>query len=331
MQTLYIESEAIKHSRTQEIIKKFPQARIIEIDRFSDVFNRKNQDFRQQKKQLNTLILAKKHGDFFHEVPSSFALETKHNYYFSHLYNCPYDCEYCFLQGMYRSAQFVMFVNFEDFQSAIKQKIKDCHGESVTFFSGYDNDSLAMEPVTHFAQEFIPWFSQFENAFMELRTKSAHTKVFENLTPSPNIICAFTLSPEIIQKKWEARTAPLKARIEAIKKLQSRGWNIGIRIEPVIRCQDWEKHYGDLFDTIESEIDCTKIANIYFGQFRLPKDFFKKMHKMHPQSTLFTKYYELRDNGEISYSKDQTEEMFEFIMKRSQKIIENNKIYSSCS
>ena len=31
------------------------------------------------------------------------------------MYNCLFDCRYCFLQGMYNSSNFVIFVNYEDF------------------------------------------------------------------------------------------------------------------------------------------------------------------------------------------------------------------------
>ena len=33
--------------------------------------------------------------------------------------NCIYDCKYCFLQGMFRSANFVIFVNYESFMNEI--------------------------------------------------------------------------------------------------------------------------------------------------------------------------------------------------------------------
>ena len=37
------------------------------------------------------------------------------------MYNCLFDCKYCFLQGMYSSANYVIFVNYEDYYDEIKK------------------------------------------------------------------------------------------------------------------------------------------------------------------------------------------------------------------
>jgi len=71
------------------------------------------------------------------------------------MYNCIYDCKYCFLQGLYSSANYLVFVNYEDFLNQIKNLVTKNKGKSITFFSGYDCDSLAMEKVTSFADFFL--------------------------------------------------------------------------------------------------------------------------------------------------------------------------------
>ena len=43
--TIYIEKEIKKHPRTLEILSKFRNVRTIAIDRYGEVFNRKNQNF----------------------------------------------------------------------------------------------------------------------------------------------------------------------------------------------------------------------------------------------------------------------------------------------
>ena len=40
------------------------------------------------------------------------------------MHNCIYDCRYCFLQGMYRSAHYVVFINYEDYQWAIEERLR---------------------------------------------------------------------------------------------------------------------------------------------------------------------------------------------------------------
>ena len=154
--TIYIEQDISSHSRTVEILDRYPAAQKIEIERYSEVFNPHGQNFRLQK-QNPSLILAAKQNKKVLSTPSQYETGGGANYYFSHMLNCLYDCRYCFLQGMYRSANYLLFVNFEDFVTEIKMLAAKHHNDDkpVWFFSGYDCDSLAYEPVTGFADFFL--------------------------------------------------------------------------------------------------------------------------------------------------------------------------------
>ena len=84
------------------------------------------------KKNIQALYWPKKSGLCF-KKPSDFGIGNSNNFYFSHMYNCLYDCEYCFLQGMYSSADYVLFVNYEDFEDEIKEKINFLKTKSYFF------------------------------------------------------------------------------------------------------------------------------------------------------------------------------------------------------
>ncbi len=58
--TIYIEEEILDHPRTIELIKRFANAKKITCGRYAEIFNRKSQNFRLQKKNP-ALILAKKY------------------------------------------------------------------------------------------------------------------------------------------------------------------------------------------------------------------------------------------------------------------------------
>ena len=93
-------------------MKKFKKARVLEIDKYAEIFNKRNQNFRIQKANPD-LILAHKNDGFVLPAPEGYGIGSSENFYFSHMYNCIYDCRYCFLQGMFSSANYVIFVNFE--------------------------------------------------------------------------------------------------------------------------------------------------------------------------------------------------------------------------
>jgi len=143
--TIYVESEIEFHPRTEEIVGRFPKAEKILCDRYTEVFNPKSQNFRLQKTNP-ALILAKKHKGYVLPTPPDYGVGGDENYYFSHMLNCVYDCRYCFLQGMYSSANYVVFVNYEDFTNQILSQ-SESSDVNKWFFSGYDCDSLAFEPI----------------------------------------------------------------------------------------------------------------------------------------------------------------------------------------
>ena len=60
--TIYIEQTVRDHERTNKILKRFSDARIISCDRYGEVFNPRSQNFRIQK-QNPALIIAEKGCD----------------------------------------------------------------------------------------------------------------------------------------------------------------------------------------------------------------------------------------------------------------------------
>ncbi|HBL27051.1 MAG TPA: DNA photolyase, partial [Acidobacteria bacterium] len=236
---IYVEEEILSHPRTLQVCERFPDAEVVPCARAGEVFLRKGQSFRLQKRSPS-LILAKKQRGFLTEAPAGFGFPGARNLILSHMQNCIYDCRYCFLQGMHRSAHYVLFVNYEDFLWAMEERIRSAAaGEVLWFFSGYDCDSLALEPVTRFAAGFVPFFGRFPQAFLELRTKSTQIKSLLEMEALPNVIVAFSFTPEEVQRSLEHLTPPVDRRLRAMAKLQERGWKLGLRFDPVIYCEGY--------------------------------------------------------------------------------------------
>ena len=57
--SIFIETEVKDHPNTQNILKRLRKSSIYEIDRYQEMFNKRQQNFRIQK-QNPALILAKK-------------------------------------------------------------------------------------------------------------------------------------------------------------------------------------------------------------------------------------------------------------------------------
>ena len=300
IETIYVEDAVRTHPRTLSLQERFPGATTIPIERYGEVFNRNHQNFRLQK-QKPSLVVARKHGKHVLPAPEGYGIGGVKNFYFSHVLNCLYDCRYCFLQGMYRSAHYVVFINYEDFEDAIMHTLGAHPGEDVYFFSGYDGDSLALESVTGFVDEFVPFFAKRPRGILELRTKSATVRPLLAHAPSPNVVVAFSFTPKLAVR-LENGVPPLDARIDAMRALAERGFRIGLRFDPLLYTRDYRRHYRELFETIFDRIDGPSLHSVSFGPFRVPRDYFTRMHRLYPEEKLFAA---VDDGGTmVSYPRD---------------------------
>lgn len=326
--TIYIEEAVLDHARTIDICNRYAHAEKIVVERYGEVFNSHAQNFRLQKKNP-ALILAAKNNKRVLSTPPQYETGGGANYYFSHMLNCLYDCRYCFLQGMYRSANYLLFVNYEDFVDDLRAVADEHKADSAPpwFFSGYDCDSLALEPVTKFAEHFLDEFASIPHATLELRTKSTQVRSLLARPAMQNVVVAFSLSPDSVAKSVELGAPPLSKRLAAMKKLQEAGWRVGVRFDPVVWVHDYAQHYRELVDQVFEALDPAKIDSVTLGAFRLPKGYFKTMRKLHPEHWLFSAG--LQDHqGMISYTNIIEQEMFACIESYVLEYVDPKRIYA---
>ncbi len=323
--TIYYEEDVFEHPTAKHVRKALPRADWFPIRNYQELFNKRHQSFRLQKKNPK-LILAKKHGNFVLPVPSGFGMDAKKNFYFSHMYNCLYDCKYCFLQGMYSSANFVLFVNYEDFFQAISDSIDSGNGNSMTFFSGYDCDSLAFDKISGFATHVLNFFSQYPETELELRTKSIAVSSLFDREALPNCIVAFSLSPAKISDVLDRRSPSIARRVSTLKKLAKCGWKIGLRFDPLIYCKGWEELYSELIENIMQDLDDTNIHSVSYGPLRFPKNMYKKIVDQLPHEKLYAFPMEEK-NGTISYGSQIETRMHFFLEMKLRKFFRENKVF----
>lgn len=325
--TIYIEVDVENHPRTMQILKRYPKANKIVIEKYSEVFNSHSQNFRTQK-QNPSLILAAKRNKKVMPTPSQYETGGGANYYFSHMLNCVYDCRYCFLQGMLRSAHYLLFVNYEEFVDEIKL-IAEQHANDekpVWFFSGYDCDSLAFEPVTKFADFFLSEFASIDNAVLELRTKSTQIRSLLNHPVQGNVVIASSLSPELVAREVEDGAPTLAKRIDALAKLQNKGWRIGLRFDPLVWHAEYQDSYGEMIVSVFEQLDPAKIDSVTLGGFRLPKGFYKIMYKLYPEHWLFSAGLSEAD-GMVVYREEIETQMFAFVKAQCEQYIDEDKLF----
>ena len=321
---IYVEKKILDNKNTLEILSKFRDAKIIEIDNYKEVFSSNNQDFHLQKLGQNLILASNKPNMIYEGAVVCEDFENDNFYYTSSIINCVYDCEYCYLQGVYSSGNIVIFVDIEK----VFEEVEELYNKlkSLYLCVSYDTDLLAIENICSFSEKWYHFIKDKKNLKIELRTKSANIDKFLNLDVLDNFIIAFTLSPEGIALKNEKYTASFKNRVKAIKELQNKGWKVRICIDPLIYTDDFEKNYSEMIEYLFSEIDKNKVIDVSIGVFRTSKEYLKKMRNQNKKSEIL--YYPFECvNGVYTYSDKLKSYMIDFIKEKFLKYINIERIY----
>lgn len=321
---IYVEKKILDNKNTLEILSKFRDAKIIEIDNYKEVFSSNNQDFHLQKLGQNLILASNKPNMIYEGAVVCEDFENDNFYYTSSIINCVYDCEYCYLQGVYSSGNIVIFVDIEK----VFEEVEELYNKlkSLYLCVSYDTDLLAIENICSFSEKWYHFIKDKKDLKIELRTKSGNIDKFLNLDVLDNFIIAFTLSPKEIALKNEKYTASFKNRVKAIKELQNKGWKVRICIDPLIYTDDFEKNYSEMIEYLFSEIDKNKVIDVSIGVFRTSKEYLKKMRNQNKKSEILYYPFECID-GVYTYSDKLKSYMIDFIKEKILKYVNIERIY----
>lgn len=320
---IYIEKQAKGLPVTKSILEKFPNAVKIEIEHYKDIFNRNNQDFQTQKSSQK-LILAVKRDKLIYEgaeVCQNFG--HKHFYYTSSVLNCIYNCDYCYLQGMFPSANIVVFVNIEDFLDRVELLLKE---HPVYLTVSYDTDLLAFEGIYPFTAQWIGLAEKSQGLTIEIRTKSANYKSISHLKPNDNTILAWTISPDETAGMYEKNTPSFASRLSAVKSAISDGWKVRLCFDPLLIADNWENIYAGCIDKTFEVVNGKEINDISVGVFRMASDYLKKIRKTNPDSIPAHYPYECV-NGVYSYPEDIKHRITDFVYGRISNYVDKERIF----
>ena len=328
---IYIEEGLLRDRECLRVLERFPKAVYIPIRHYKDVFNRKKQNRSLQEKSRK-LILARKEGQRIYKgAPVCQDFSEAHFYYSSLLMNCPFHCTYCYLQGMYPSANLVLFLNLNDYFTDCRALLSE--KGSLYLCISYDTDLIAMEEVYPYVERFLSFLEEEKKLLIEVRTKAGGEGFFrriETLSVPEDVkrrmIFAFTLSPLEIVEEAEQGSAGLMGRIVAVKRAIEEGFRVRLCFDPMIYHTDWKNIYRRFLDLVFREIPSEKVYDISVGSFRISESYLKAMERACPDSPHTFFPYE-NTNGFYHYPKDLLEEMEGFLLSRIEEQFPKERIF----
>ncbi|NLO37565.1 MAG: DNA photolyase [Clostridiaceae bacterium] len=277
-EAVYAEERALDWPLTRRVLKRLDGCPVITIRHYKDVFNRSNQDPRWQKRHPS-LILAVKDEPLLYPGPRLCQDFGAAAFYYANLaVGCPFDCTYCYLQGMYPSAHLLAFMNMPDFIQAMARAAADT---PCAIAASHDTDLLALRQVIPYPELLAAGLAGLPLQ-AEIRTKSADRSFFLQNEPTAELVFAFSLAPEPIIGKLEPAAPPLDARLQAIQTAQARGFTVRLCFDPVFA--DWDTaDYDAFYRHVFSIVDPSRVQDASFGFFRMPESFFRRARRLRPE------------------------------------------------
>lgn len=178
---------------------------------------------------------------------------------------CGLGCRACFLMLTHRvkrdPLRHLLHDNLDDFLYMAEKWLKDpIRRKQHTLGVGIDrSDSLLYEGVAPHVRNLAPMFAdpKFnpQNNKLILLTKTANTYYLEDIAPKhrQNIVVSFSLNPEPVADLWEGKwpdthlriTPSITSRLEAAKFAQNLGFEVRVRVDPILTPDNWETYYTE--------------------------------------------------------------------------------------
>jgi len=168
-------------------------------------------------------------------------------------YGCPFDCAWCYLKGTFRflpTGTKPVVKSYDKIESHIRRFLSELTTPEV-LNTGEIADSLMSEGSSQpFSKFIIPIFESQSRHKVLFLTKSNNIRYLLEINSHNQVIISFSFNADEVARKWERGAPPVARRIEAAKELTEAGYEVRIRIDPIVPIPDWEEHYTSLVDQI---------------------------------------------------------------------------------
>lgn len=219
---------------------------------------------------------------YFDKTPEG--IHCPHFWILSPMLGCPYNCTYCYLNYTLRFEKDlpVVYMNRERMLKEIEEWLRKTEQPSVLNM-GELCDSLVLEKKLHLLDQLIPLFERQSKHKLLLLTKSADRfiDILNLRKPIPQVILSWSINCNFVWKNYEKGCPNGFERLSAVYSYMKRGWDVRVRIDPILPIENWTEEYGRITEVVNM---LPGIPRITLGTIRG----FQNLPKFCPSSDAFS-------------------------------------------
>lgn len=219
--------------------------------------------------------------------------------------SCGFDCSYCSIQSFYKN-------NTITFDKTFAEKLERLELDPAKTYhigTGQSSDSLMWGNRAGVLEALFAFARKHPNVILELKSKSDNIAyLLENDVPK-NVLCTWSLNPQVIIDNEEKRAASLSARIQSARALADKGVLVGFHFHPIVLFEGWHEAYTAIAHELTNIFTCKEVALVSMGTLTFIKPVLKKI-RLRAQKSKILQMPLVDANGKYSYPLALKEQMF---------------------
>lgn len=245
--------------------------------------------------------------------------------------NCPYSCSYCFLQDyLSEPRKKKVFTNRELLLETLKNKLSQQPEKLFRIGTWELGDSLALDALQPHVSFLVEVFSGFENALLELKTKSDNIGPLVGLRHNQRTVVSWSVNPEEIVRKEERGTASLKKRLQAMARVAEEGYLIGLHFDPMIYWPRWEDLYSETVEEIFHSIPSDRVAWVSMGTLRFAPTLKRHIIINHPHTEVLKGEMVKASDNKVRYPRPLRVQMYRHLYYNLKRFLPEDCIVYLC-
>ena len=258
---IYVEPAAAELPRGKEILARFPQAQLVEVEshnRIDELYGDETNVNRWVRIKREALVLGVKKSLTARPNGRSadFIAPSTAN-------GCAMACAYCYVpRHKGYSNPITVFANIDRItgylgrhagRQGVKPAPNECDPHAWVYDIGENSDCSVDARISDNVRDLVTLFRDLPNAKASFATKHVNRDLLD-WDPRGRTRVRFSLMPARDSKLLDIRTSPIAERMAAIDDFVAAGYEVHVNFSPVVVRDGWLEDWAELLDQLDASI-----------------------------------------------------------------------------